>query len=394
MQTSLINNSYLLIVDRMRMVKLSLGSQSYRCCATIVGARPRGCSGVVSRAREQRLLPGRRVQWTCDAINRGGLCEGESCDDDYRWERDDDGQASVPLWNAHMHAVNGDKDSASVSDKEDDKSAKKGGYTGADMENADVEDELDDSDVLFSAEDLRARLEGSWMEQQWIHGEEHAPSSIGDMSQLFHNATPSDFSEQKEESGETQCYVILFGMGSEETEGIYTLRTVDNGRDGESFNVDTVVAFKTEVDAQRFATLLEASLKHQPAVYSTSWADIKEWCTENNARFRLEPAGSLLIPPESNVSITDWERALALQRGEYSVLAQEPDVHMYGPRRSDAEPKNTSLDGIEEEILELSFDFYAGMLDHDNINNIVDSKLAEHSLAKLREDLERLIRNF
>jgi hypothetical protein len=262
------------------------------------------------------------------------------------------------------------------------------------MENADVEDELDDSDVLFSAEDLRARLEGSWMEQQWIHGEEHAPSSIGDMSQLFHNATPSDFSEQKEESGETQCYVILFGMGSEETEGIYTLRTVDNGRDGESFNVDTVVAFKTEVDAQRFATLLEASLKHQPAVYSTSWADIKEWCTENNARFRLEPAGSLLIPPESNVSITDWERALALQRGEYSVLAQEPDVHMYGPRRSDAEPKNTSLDGIEEEILELSFDFYAGMLDHDNINNIVDSKLAEHSLAKLREDLERLIRNF
>lgn len=375
------------------MVKLALGSRP-RCCGAFVGPRPLGCA-VLSRAREQLLLPSRRIEWACEAINRGGICEGESCDDEYRWERDDDGQASVPLWNTHMQAVNGEQDSAvdasSSSEKDDTKSSKQGDYPGAEVENWNMAEELDDSEVLFCADDIRAQLEGSWMEQQSKNGE--APNSIGDISQLFHTATPSDFSETKEESGETQCYVILFGMGSEETEGIYTLRTVDNGRDGEAFNVDTVVAFKTEVDAQRFATLLEASLKHQPAVYSTSWADIKEWCTENNARFRLEPAGSLLIPPESNVSITDWERALALQRGEYSVLAQEPDVHTYGPRRSDSELKNTSLDGIEDEILELSFDFYAGMLDHDNINNIVDSKLAEHSLAKLREDLERLIRN-
>eukprot|EP00890_Picochlorum_soloecismus_P001999 jgi/Picsp_1/27/NSC_00027-R1_hypothetical protein CHLNCDRAFT_56897 [Chlorella variabilis] len=375
------------------MVKLALGSRSSRFCAAVVGPKPHGCS---VRAREQRLLPGRRVEWACEARNRGGLCEGESCDDDYRWERDDDGQTSVPLWNPHMQAVNGDKDNAvnaSSSEKEEIKSTKQGDYSGADVENQNVDEDVGDSDMIFCAEDIRSRLEGSWMEQQWIHGDDTASSSIGDMSQLFHTATPNDFSEQKEESGETQCYVILFGMGSEETEGIYTLRTVDSGRDGEPLNVDTVVAFKTEVDAQRFATLLEASLRHQPAVYSTSWADIKEWCTENNARFRLEPAGSLLIPPESNVSITDWERALALQRGEYSVLAQEPDVHTYGPRCSDAELKNTTLDDIEEEILELSFDFYAGMLDHDNINNIVDSKLAENSLAKLREDLERLIRN-
>lgn len=186
-----------------------------------------------------------------------------------------------------------------------------------------------------------------------------------------------------------QCYVILFGTGSEETEGIYTLRTVDCGEDGETMNVDTVVAFENEVDAQRFATLLEASLKHQPAVYSTSWSDITEWCEENNARCRLEPSGSLLIPPESNVSVTDWERALALQRGEFTVLDYEPS---YG---------EVSMESMEESILKemrdlmalSSFEFQTNQtVDIDNISNIVDSKLAGQSIAEVREELEKLIR--
>jgi hypothetical protein len=36
----------------------------------------------------------------------------------------------------------------------------------------------------------------------------------------------------------------------------------------------------------------------------------------------------LLIPPESNVERTDWERSLALQRGEYKVLSAEPTFNM------------------------------------------------------------------
>lgn len=223
----------------------------------------------------------------------------------------------------------------------------------------------------------------------------------------------------------TQCYVILFGMGSEETEGIYTLRTVESCEwsEGDIINVDTVVAFEDEVDAQRFATLLEASLRHQPAVYSTTWGDITEWSTENAARCRLEPAGSLLLPPESNVSVTDWERALALQRGQYTVLDEEPQVNVAtGPSNSTNSTNSMSscgnagmnamgslqaeldsrrnlhsepLSPAEEAELfrmdEVAFDGKFVDRDGDNVNNIVDSRMANSSLNSVREELEKLL---
>lgn len=183
---------------------------------------------------------------------------------------------------------------------------------------------------------------------------------------------------------QTHCFVILFGMGSEETEGIYTLRTVEYD-ESDVVNVDTVVAFASEVDAQRFATLLEASLRHQPAVYSTSWSDIREWCSENNAKCRLEQEGSLLIPPESNVSVTDWERALALQRGEFSVLEEEPNRAGVAPHEENEEDVFASvfsMDGTDDSKMEL-----------DNVSNIVDSRMANSSLNSVREELERLLGN-
>lgn len=191
-------------------------------------------------------------------------------------------------------------------------------------------------------------------------------------------------SQSPEIDDQMHCFVILFGMGSEETEGIYTLRTVEYD-DGDVVNVDTVVAFASEVDAQRFATLLEASLRHQPAVYSTSWSDIREWCAENNAKCRLEQEGSLLIPPESNVSVTDWERALALQRGEFSVLEEEPkraDGLPHEEKEEDVFASMFSMDGMDDSKMEL-----------DNVSNIVDSRMANSSLNSVREELERLLGN-
>ncbi|EFJ47747.1 hypothetical protein VOLCADRAFT_91641 [Volvox carteri f. nagariensis] len=57
-----------------------------------------------------------------------------------------------------------------------------------------------------------------------------------------------------------QVYVILFGVGERETEGIYSLR---------AFNTDgtpqeTIIAFECEEEAQRYAGLLEASMDHKP----------------------------------------------------------------------------------------------------------------------------------
>ena len=131
--------------------------------------------------------------------------------------------------------------------------------------------------------------------------------------------------EARTTEADAPCYVILFGVGEVDVEGIYTLRTTDVDQESSSPTaVDTVVAFQNEVDALRFSTLLEASLAYKPSVYPISWADVTEWCNDTNTRIRLEPAGSLLIPPESNVEKTDWERAIALQRGDYTVLDSEP----------------------------------------------------------------------
>lgn len=204
---------------------------------------------------------------------------------------------------------------------------------------------------------------------------------------------PGPLSARRAMDAMTKCYVILFGMGETETEGIYTLRTVETLDDGDTTNVDTVVAFEDIVDAERFATLLEASLRHQPAVYSTTWGDITEWSKENAARCRLEPPGSLLLPPESNVSVTDWERALALQRGHYSVLDEEPTV-AHSQQSHEAVSSEVLSPWEEAELFsmeELSFpDGRVEGVDND-LNNIVDSRMAKESLSSVREELERLL---
>jgi hypothetical protein len=119
------------------------------------------------------------------------------------------------------------------------------------------------------------------------------------------------------------CFVILFGVGRHETEGIYTLRTQECV-DGAATNVDTALAFESEVDAARFATLLAATLDHEPTVSALPWADMAGWCDETNSRCWVERAGSLLLPPHANLPFTDWERALRLEAGQFSVLEAEP----------------------------------------------------------------------
>jgi hypothetical protein len=190
------------------------------------------------------------------------------------------------------------------------------------------------------------------------------------------------------------CYVILFGVGEESMEGIYTLRTQEP--DGLT-NVDTVVAFESEVDAQRFATLLEATMVHKPSVFSISWGDVTDWCNESNTRCRLEPAGSLFIPPEANVGVTDWERALALQRGEFRVLDSEPAVGSEGG----LEHVNGSFIGANDDVASVGNGFFIDGPDWvfneeddqlGNASNVMDDVLADAaSLAAIRASLERLL---
>lgn len=211
----------------------------------------------------------------------------------------------------------------------------------------------------------------------------------------------------------TLCYVILFGIEEKyETEGIYTLRTSDNLRGDDVMQTDTVVAFETEVDAERFATLLEAVIPYVPTIFPISWGDITQWCEENDTRLRLESSGSLLIPPETSIAgDSDWERALRLQRGEFQVLDYEP----YDLALSDESSGEKSsfhmenMGGVSDSLNRMSIDttLVSGIFidgpdwvwdqasensrKDDETRSIVDSVIAEKGMDAVRLGLERLV---
>lgn len=107
-----------------------------------------------------------------------------------------------------------------------------------------------------------------------------------------------------------QVYVILFGLDNSQQEGIYSLRAL--GPDG--MPQDTIIAFQSRDDADRYACLLEVTMEpHTPHVYSIAATELYDFCRERCYRCCLEPSGTLLIPPDYNVGLTDWERASKLR---------------------------------------------------------------------------------
>ncbi|KAG2452072.1 hypothetical protein HYH02_003108 [Chlamydomonas schloesseri] len=119
-----------------------------------------------------------------------------------------------------------------------------------------------------------------------------------------------------------QVYVILFGVGERDTEGIYSLRAF---RPDDGLPHETIIAFECEEEATRYACLLEASMDHTPHVCSIPPRELLSFCLDQTYSCRLEPRGSLLIPPDFNVSVTDWERSLRLREGKFAVLEADPD---------------------------------------------------------------------
>lgn len=63
----------------------------------------------------------------------------------------------------------------------------------------------------------------------------------------------------------------------------------------------------------RYAALLEATMEHCPHVCSIPPTELMAFCSDSGYRCRLELEGSLLMPPDYNVHITDWERSLRLR---------------------------------------------------------------------------------
>mmetsp|Transcript_27819 Transcript_27819/g.66105 ORF Transcript_27819/g.66105 Transcript_27819/m.66105 type:complete len:424 (+) Transcript_27819:411-1682(+) len=145
-----------------------------------------------------------------------------------------------------------------------------------------------------------------------------------------------------------EVFVILFGVGEEGHEGIYSLRAV-NRDDG--LPRDTIIAFEDQADAERYACQLDGSFRtfrHVPNVCSIPPLELLDFCTDAGYSCRLEPAGSLLLPPDYNVGTTDWERSLRLRNGEYSVLDEEPEL----ARESSCGSSNDNGPGVEVSDLE------------------------------------------
>lgn len=184
----------------------------------------------------------------------------------------------------------------------------------------------------------------------------------------------------------SRCFVILFGVGRAETEGIYSLRALakDDG-----MPVDTIVAFEKEDDAQRYSTLLEATMEHQPTVWPIEWGDLLEFCNSSGYRCRLEPAGSLLIPPDYNVSMTDWEKCLKLRRDDINVTGEQE----VAPAPAPAAMRGLALDNVArwawapEDLPQNEEEMAAAEL-----NARLDAQLRDPSeLDRLRRHLEQLL---
>ena len=58
-----------------------------------------------------------------------------------------------------------------------------------------------------------------------------------------------------------QVYILLFGVGAFETEGIYSMRAVMNN---DGLPIDTIIAFESQEDAERWAS----NLSHPDACLS------------------------------------------------------------------------------------------------------------------------------
>lgn len=53
--------------------------------------------------------------------------------------------------------------------------------------------------------------------------------------------------------------------------------------------------------------------RHVPKVGPIESEELLDFCADSGYNCRLEPSGTLLMPPEYNVGMTDWERSLRLR---------------------------------------------------------------------------------
>ncbi len=92
-------------------------------------------------------------------------------------------------------------------------------------------------------------------------------------------------------------YILLFNSGTD-SEGIHTVQLGDR---------NTILMFKDQDDALRYAGLLEAQDFPSPKVEAIDSEEIEEFCRQADYDFEIIDQGKLAIPPEQNVEKFSWE---------------------------------------------------------------------------------------
>lgn len=94
-------------------------------------------------------------------------------------------------------------------------------------------------------------------------------------------------------------YVLLFNARTE-NEGIHTLQIGDRNK---------VLMFEDEDDATRFGLMLEAQDFPPVAVEGMDEEDIIAFCRDADYDWEHVEPGKLAVPPENNVTETDWDES-------------------------------------------------------------------------------------
>jgi Protein of unknown function (DUF3110) len=94
-----------------------------------------------------------------------------------------------------------------------------------------------------------------------------------------------------------RVYVILFNARTD-NEGIHSVRAEGH---------DLIYMFADEDDATRYAMMLEAQDLPSPAVEPLDSQEIEEFCADSKYECVLIEQGMLVVPPENNVTDTDWQ---------------------------------------------------------------------------------------
>ena len=96
-----------------------------------------------------------------------------------------------------------------------------------------------------------------------------------------------------------RVYILLFDAGTD-NEGIHTVQVGDR---------NTILMFKEEDDAIRYAGLLEAQDFPEAKVEEIDSEEVEQFCKKADYNWELVDSGKLAIPPDRNLEGFDWDES-------------------------------------------------------------------------------------